>query len=277
MQKDRYNEILKEEERRFQEQMKLAQQNNPQPDVGLPEKSGSEKEPNVAAALFFVFFFIAEMIAMAVFAQTKPSLCVACFGSLLLVIGLAALKDKITWDNYPILMLPALGLVLTVVPIVDLVHKSKTGETILTQSFIILLVSIGFFIAGLLIAIMPFMKKFFMLRKCTLPVIARCISIDKTRMHRITHRRGPGHSRSVTVYSPKWQYTINGVVYERQESTYSNISVPGVGEDHEIFVNPSNPYEIYRNIPSHLGLAFFMGLMFMGGGFLALWAEFFAK
>lgn len=277
MQKDRYDEIIREEERRFQEQMKLAQQDVPQPDMSVPEKTDSTKEPNVAAALFFVFFFIADIIAMAVLAQIKPSLGVACFGALLLVIGSAALKEKLTWDNYPILMLPALGAVLTIVPIADVIHKNRTGETILTQDFIILLVSIGFFIAGLLIMLMPFVKRFFMLRKCTMSVIARCIYIDKTRTYSSTIRSGHGHSRSRTVYSPKWQYTINGVVYERQESTYSNVSVPEVGEDHEIFVNPSNPYEIYRNVSAHLGLAFFMGIMFMGGAFLALYAQFFAK
>lgn len=250
MAKDSFEEMIEEEQRMTQRRGTF----NEQTGSSVPPSSGLIK--GTIAGIAVVIFFIAVVIGMIHFSKTDPPLCVACLGSLLLVFGLIALTQvKIDWDTWLVIIFPIVGLALTVLPIIDSVHKSRTGETIFTDRNICGMIAVVFFIAGVLMLIMPFVKRSCKLRVCTMTVTAKCASLDS----RVAHsKRGGRHY----VYAPKWEYTVDGKVYEHQEKQYSNRGVPVVGSEYEILVNPDDPNDIYRH--DHAGLKF---ILFLGAAF----------
>ncbi len=259
MPKDPIDEMFKEEERGSSEQTDPAAPQNDSPKIGTGE---------IIGGIAVVVFFIAEIVAMAIFSRTSPSLCVACLGSLLLVFGIAGVKQaKITWDSWPILIVPIVGLLLTVLPIIDRISQKNTGETVLTQDVIVVLISSVFFLIGLAMAILPFLKRHFMLKKCTETVVAKCVYLD-SHINR-------GNRRNRRSYAPKWEYVVDGTVYEHQETIYTNVRIPGVGEEQEILVNPQNPSQIYRHNPFASVVSLLIGIIAAGLGILAIYAVFF--
>lgn len=260
MPKDPMDEMFKEEERGSSSE---------QPDSAAPQNDSREiSTGEIIGGIAVVVFFIAEIVAMAIFSRTNPSLCVACLGSLLLVFGIAGvIQAKITWDSWPILIVPIVGLLLTVLPIMDHISRKNTGETFLTQDVIVLLISSGFFLIGSAMAILPLLKRHFLLKKCTETVMAKCVYLD-SHINR-------GNRRNRRSYAPKWEYVVDGKVYEHQETIYTNVHVPNVGEEYEIFVNPQDPSQIYRHNPFAAVVSLLIGIIAAGLGILAIYSVFF--
>lgn len=222
------------------------------------------------AAIAFVLFFIADIIAMAIFAQTKPILCAGCLGVLLLLFGIVGVTQaKINWDTWPILLFPLIGVILIVVPILEIHTQNTTGETFFTTDRIAALVSGSFLIAGVLMIIMPFLKRHFLLQRCTESVTATCIFLDS----RVHHGKHGAHR----VYAPKWQYTVNGTSYEHQETSYTNRYVPNIGDEQEIFVNPEQPEEMYRDNKGVFAVVLPMGIIFVAVSLLTIYMVFFKQ
>lgn len=267
MSKDSFDDMFKEDARIDTEHWDIDEQ----PVFVTPQNSSNNKGSagGILAGIAVLIFFIADLIAMVVFSKTNPSLCIACLGILFLVFGTLALtQTKITWETWIIIIVPIIGFLLTALPIADLISKNNTGQTIFTQNNIIIMVSAGLFIAGILMIIMPLLKRHFMLKKCTKKVIAKCIDIDSNIVH--------GNNGTRRVYAPKWEYYINGKFYEHQENTYTNVRVPRVGDEHEIFVNPYDANQIYRDNPYTLIILLLLGIMFTAAGILTFYAGFFA-
>lgn len=256
MSKDSFDEMLKEEQRMEQRRGTF----NEQPGYSAPQNGGGSMAGGMIAGIAVVVFFIAAVIAMIHFSKTDPPLCAACLGSIFLVFGLVGLSQtKINWDNWLVILFPIAGLALTVLPIIDRVHKNSTGETIFTDKNILGMISAVFFIAGVLMLIMPFVKRRCKLKVCTETVTATCASLDS----RVVHSK---HGVRHYTYAPKWEYTVGGKAYKHQENQYSNRGVPVVGEEYEILVNPYDPNEIYRHDPSGLRFMLIMGACFTVSG-----------
>lgn len=254
MQNNFLDEMMKEENR-LAEKNEL---NRTQPNLGKPQFDASSSASCIAG-IAVVVFFIADVIAMIWFSKTKPSLTAACLGLLFLVFGLAAVKSiKLSWDNWLFIIFPIVGFLLTALPIFDFIYKKNTGETIFTERYIIFMSAAAFSAAGVLMMIMPLLKRHFMLKKCTETVIAECVYLDSHRT-----RTGHGYTR---VYAPKWKYVLGGTVYEHQENVYSNVHVPAVGDEQEILVDPYEPQRIYRSSKRDLIKTFIIGAVLVVSG-----------
>lgn len=261
MSKDSFDDMSKEEE-----YGSISEQS----DSDTSQNSNKISIGSIIGSIAVLVFFIADLIAMAIFSKTEPTLCIACLGSLLLVFGIAgAVQTKITWDNWIVIIFPIIGFLLTALPIADLILKRTEDKTIFTYKNVVVMVSFVFFTAGLLMIIMPFLKRHFMLKKCTETVMAKCVYVDS--------QMNSGKKGARRVYAPKWEYYIDGRFYVHQENTYTNVHVPKVGEEHEIFVDPNDPDQIYRHNPSILIIMLIMGIMFTAGGILTFYAGFFAQ
>lgn len=117
---------------------------------------------------------------------------------------------------------------------------------------------ICFLLLGIFVSVLPVIKRSVMLKRCTENIPAVCVHLNSR-----TNRR-------VTTYAPKWEYSFNGQVYEHQELLYSNIGVPKIGDEYEIFVNPDDPYEVYRkNFRGDL-FQFIFGVVFIVIGVLTI-------
>lgn len=258
MSKDSFDELIKEEQR-LAEERKNRIPEPPEPSHPQPYSGVDMSAVSIIAGFAIVGFFIAMVVGMVKFSKTNPPLCVSCLGLLILVFGIVAvLSTKITWDSWPVIIFPTVGALLTALPIIDMQVKKNTGETFFTDRNILAMISAAFFIAGILMLVMPFVKRHFLLKVCTLPIMATCIDLD---LRLSSNRRSRSH-----VYAPKWKYTVNGKEYEHQENSYTNMNVPKIGSEYEILVNPYDPDQIYRNDPSSMKFMVIFGIIFMLAG-----------
>ena len=53
-------------------------------------------------------------------------------------------------------------------------------------------------------------------------------------------------NRTYSLYSPVWQYEVDGVVYVTRESDYTDEDVPQIGETRQIRYDPNDISYIYR-------------------------------
>lgn len=119
------------------------------------------------------------------------------------------------------------------------------------------------FLMGAYVMVLPIIRRSVMLKRCTERIMAVCIYLDK-RLNR-SSKGGRYYT-----YAPQWEYTFNGRVYKHQEQGHSNIGVPKIGDEHEIFVNPDDPEEIYRKDIKGSLFQFFIGAIFAFVGVLAI-------
>lgn len=79
--------------------------------------------------------------------------------------------------------------------------------------------------------------------RCSLLVAAECVDVEKMCYEQDT------------VYAPTWKYTINGLEYIIRENSYTSRKID-IGAKKDIYVNPDNPREIFReNKPAAVGSA----------------------
>lgn len=117
-------------------------------------------------------------------------------------------------------------------------------------------------IVGVVLVLMPSVKRIIMQKKCSERVMATCVSLDRN----VTTEDG----QTSTTYAPKWEYSFNGRVYHHQEKLYTNIGVPDVGKEYEIFINPDDPEQIYRKDLATSVSGFVFGGVFIFMGVTAL-------
>lgn len=241
-----------------------------QEETGMSDMDKSAKK-NVVIVWVAVFaLFLAIVGAMWYTSKTNPLLCVAIFGAVFFSVGMiAVVKTKITWDTYPVLIFPAVGFLVLVVSVTEVLYKKNTGETIFTTDNITILVTGFFFIIGLLMIVLPILKRRYLQRVCTEPIMARCVYLDS--------RRETTNGRTKILYAPKWEYSVDGAVYQHQENTYTNIKVPVVGEECELLMNPENPEQVYRKGDAASGFILIMGICFMAFSAFVFYAVFFMQ
>lgn len=209
------------------------------------EKEVSDAKAN-AGALLVVFFFIAGLIAAAVFSQLEPLYCISTIGAIFLVIGSAAVfQNKFSLEDLPMLIVPIVGLLMTGIPILMVYQRKHPGAMSFTiDNFtVIKLILVCMVILGLFLLIVPFVNHSKKMTNCTKSIDAMCIY----RNYRIERSKKPnGMTYTYNVYAPTWQYEIDGVLYVTREDTFTAEDVPEIGETKQIRYNPNDYSEIYR-------------------------------
>ena len=241
--------------------------------LGL-EESKTSKADSIKVAIF-VIAFIGVLIAMPIFAQTEPLLCMTTFGALLLFVGLVGLfQDGVSLERIMNLVIPLIGAVLVVISVVNGYHKSHPGSFYFTQERMIEVACVGFGIVGLGMLVIPPVVHSRKMRECTQVITAMCIyrnyhysKSSHKRGGRTVGRRGSGISR---LYNPWWQYEVNGTIYVSSEGVFTNVDVPDIGNLREIRFSPEKPSKIYRPLMGTRVGSVFLGVMCIGMAVLAL-------
>ena len=205
---------------------------------------------------------------MVVFSQTERLLCFPCFGILLLVIGISAVRQtKLCLDNAPVLIFPTVGFLLTAIPLVMYYQKKHPGAlpfiNITTDTVInlcIFLIGVG----GVLVTVLPILNHSLKMKRCSQVIDAQCIY--RTFRTESSQKAG-GRHRHYNIYSPTWQYEVNGRIYVTTENTYTSNNVPKIGDHQEIRYDPAEPDYIYRPLTVKKAAPLIIGTMMMLMGF----------
>jgi hypothetical protein len=114
----------------------------------------------------------------------------------------------------------------------------EIGES--AKAFISLGAGVLFFIVGTAI----FLRRKAKLANCTARVSARVVEMLKEERKEL-EKDSDGDEHYVTriVYTPVLEYQVNGVSYREGSSVFGHPGSLRVGQDIEIFYNPSNPSE----------------------------------
>lgn len=204
----------------------------------------NDKKPNIKGILFLAFFVI--MVIALIFTASKGYITAAiiCFGILFLVLGLAAcLSTKITLQNAPLLLFPIVGAGAVIIPLV----KEFSDFTISADITVILVLGV-FMLIGLGFLIIPaaiYIHK----KKTCVPVMAVCKDLDV----RYSRSKNGGRKK---IYAPTWEYYFDGEFHTVRSNAYSNIDVPEIGGEYELYIDPNDPKKFYR--PSMKTLIFFI-------------------
>lgn len=222
----------------------------------------------VSVAALAIFLMIVG--AMWFFSKTNPLLCVAIFGALILTVGiLAVIKTRITWDSYPVLIFPAIGFLVLAISVTEVIYKKNIGGTIFTTDNITVMITGFLFTIGLLMVVLPILKRKHFQKVCTEPVTARCIHLDSQRV--------TTNGRTKILYAPRWEYSVDGTVYQHQDSSYTNFKVPAVGDECELLMNPEDPEQVYRKGDAASNFILIMGICFMAFSAFVFYAVFFMQ
>lgn len=227
--------------------------------------SGIKKAGAAILGIITLIIFLGGIMGAAIFGETEPKAAIMCVGAIFLWFGIIAIAStKMSLDNAPLLLFPVIGGLMVAIPgLMLLSENSADFHFEITESMIIHLLLFSMMIVGAAIIILPIINHRKKLERCSLSVQARCIALDM----RISHT---SKGRRVKTYAPKWEYYVNGQIYEVQEHTYSNVSVPTVGSVYEILVDPYEPTYIYRVVNSHRIMTLAMGIAFVVMPFIAI-------
>lgn len=150
----------------------------------------------------------------------------------------------------------------------------KNNGTVLVIIIVAFIIALGFiasspaaicllfFMIGVLMIVLPIVRKRALLKVCTEVVSATCIYLDEQES---TDSDGD----STTLYAPTWEFRSGEKVYRISETSYSNMDVPKVGQIYELLVNPVNPNQIYRDQPFFTILLLIMGIIFIAASVVA--------
>lgn len=110
---------------------------------------------------------------------------------------------------------------------IGIAFKDKLGDKLAP----IALMMIG--AAGLAVSISALISDKRRRNRCTLIVSAECVGVSQSR-----------DSDGITVYAPKWRYTVNGEEFTVQENVFTNVAF-NIGDRKDILANPAEPRVIY--------------------------------
>ncbi|MCR5542448.1 MAG: hypothetical protein K6F71_16710 [Ruminococcus sp.] len=216
--------------------------------LGLEGKLGldgskASKADSIKATIF-VIAFIGVMIAMPIFAQTEPLLCMTTFGAVILIFGLINLfQNGVSLESIFNLVIPLIGAVLVVISVMNVYHKSHSDSFYFTQTMMAKIACVGFEIVGAGMMVISPVLHFRKMNECTQIITAKCI-------YRNYNKNANGRTAAHHHYELWWQYEVNGMIYVTSENTSTNKDVPIVGDLREIRFSPEKPWKIYRPIKS---------------------------
>lgn len=145
-----------------------------------------------------------------------------------------------------------------------LVYKYGTEEMIIKLSEEVIPVACMsvFVIFGMVVIIMPHLKGKRNKNKCTFDVVAKCEEIKKYY----------DFDESTELYSPVWNYYLDGKQYTYCDNFYSPSSSVNIGDIRVLKVNSKNPEEVYSETDKtgYLVLTI-IGTIFVFMGIVGIW------
>lgn len=196
-----------------------------------------------------------------IFSNTDMRISVIFFGIIFFFVGLLGFfYDKPTYRNSPLLTFCIAGLLTIGIPTwILLSDKYPDKFEPISEDSINEFAGAITIIIGLCIAVFPTLAELHKRRVCTESVIARCVELKVKRLSG-SSRRG-----SNRLYSPVWEFDFYGKTYVADENNYAADRFE-IGEEHEIFVNPFNPQEVYREIKGMIASVLIFGVVFVAAG-----------
>ena len=196
--------------------------------------------------ILFVIVFLGGIIAAIVFSQTEPLLSFATIGAIFLVLGLISLfQSGFDIDSPPALIMPAVGALMTGIPLIILYHRTHPDSLEITRDGVFNIILGAMALLGAFMLVIPLSRHKIKMKACTQTIMAKCIYLD---IHFATRHNARGVTINYNVYAPTWQYEIGDFLYVTREPIFTTYKVPEIGEMREIRYNPADPSYIYRPV-----------------------------
>ena len=203
--------------------------------------------PKGCAFLAFFFIMVAAMIITSFMGNITA--CIICFGILCIVVGIMGFfSEKPSLSRAPVLLVSVAGALAIIIPLAKKYIDANVDMSELQFNPAPAIVIGIFMIIGLCFLLIPTINYVYKKTHYT-PVMAVCKELD---MHYSRSKNG-GRTK---VYAPTWEYYFEGEFITVKSNSYSNIDVPEVGAEYELYINPENPRKFYR--PSIKLLIFFI-------------------
>lgn len=232
--------------------------------------NNTPKRMKPAAGILFLILFFGGIVGASVFSKIEPRISLMCFGLIFLSVGIVVISSngkRMTLHNLPLFIFPLIGLIFIAAPAYTM-YAEKHPENSVDLGALAPVFMLGLFLlVGLGFLILPPIIRKAQAKRCTDSVMAVCINVD-------SHRTRTSKGHHTRVYAPTWKFVYQGREHIQKESTYSNVSVPKVGDEVELHINPSDPTDFYREAKGHSIMYAFMGVIFAGVALFSLYLMF---
>lgn len=207
----------------------------------------------IAGTIFLVIFFGA-IAAILYFKDKNETMCAFIFGVVFFVIGIyITMFGGINKKNFYILIFPIVG-----AGIMIFSGGYMWGNEYIKAHIMALIpaaiVSV-FILAGIALIAVTFLTNLSNKTRCTESVTAVCINLNRTY-----------DSDSGSVYAPVYKYYYGGEEHIVAQDFYTNIDVPKIDSEVELYINPENPEEFYRKSFLLNLVKYGMGIIFLTCG-----------
>ena len=190
--------------------------------------------------IVFVVLFLGAIAAILYFKDKNQPLCIFIFGAVFFMFGtFAIIYTGVSKNNLFVLLFPLIG--------AGIMFFSGAymwgGEDI--KANIMSLIPIAalavFILVGLGMTVFTFLNNRIKKIHCTEIVTAVCIKLNRKYSFDSSDDIG-----GRPTYAPVFKYYFNGAEYTVTQSYYTNIDVPKLGSEVQLYINPDNPEEFYR-------------------------------
>lgn len=210
--------------------------------------------------------FLGGIAAILYFKDKNETLCIFIFGAIFFLLGTAILiYIGINKKNLIALLFPIVG------ACIMFFSGAYMWGSEHIKSHIMLLIPAAllavFILVGLGIIIVTFLSNRTKKIHCTETVNAVCVRLSRRYSFNRTH----SHAYAPT-YAPVFNYWFSGKEYTVTESYYTNIDVPKLDSEVQLYINPDNPEEFYRPSFWVSFTLYGMGILFTICGAAALFA-----
>ena len=202
--------------------------------------------------------FFGAIAAILYFKDKNETLCVFIFGVVFFVIGIYIIMFVgINKRSFYTLIFPIVGAGIMIFSGGYMWGNEYIKSHIMTLIPAALL-SV-FILAGIAIITVTFSTNLSQKTHCTESLTAVCINLNRT------HNSDSGSS-----YAPVYKYYYGGEEYIVAQDFYTNIDVPKIDSEVELYINPENPGEFYRKSFLLNLFKYGMGIIFLACGTAAL-------
>ncbi len=179
---------------------------------------------------------LACMVAAIVFKDKSEALSVMFFGIFFTFFGLlgyVATKENI------VIIFPTIGTFMIYYGAYN-AYLQYAGQEFVFNSKIL---GLCIFLVGFIDLMLITIKEKFMINNCD-TVSATCVDLDSKA------ERSKGHKHNI--YAPTWYYKYKEVEYTVKSNSYTNINVPAIGENRDIYIVRDNPETFYNKNKSDI-------------------------
>jgi hypothetical protein len=206
------------------------------PDIEILRSKNSLKD-HIRYILFFILF-VTPIVGM-IFLEIEHLRIIFMFGIQITIFGMIILRKQINKANTInikdtwMIIVPVLGLTITINSGINILSSKNNSMLPVELEIIGMVLFINLFlIIGLGTIFCTFYLNKIKKETCCIGVIARCIGLNKDDENQV---------------APTFKYIYKRVEYKVKSNYYDYESTNkfDIGADYEIYINPSNPEDIY--------------------------------